>query len=83
MIERAHVLICSGSNCISRGAKSLRDEFEDNLTRLGIRDEIKLVNTGCVGLCEQGPFVIVYPEGVFYSQIKNKDIYRPRGAVND
>jgi len=74
MIERAHVLICSGSNCISRGAKSLRDEFEDNLTRLGIRDEIKLVNTGCVGLCEQGPFVIVYPEGVFYSQIKNKDI---------
>ena len=74
MIERAHVLICSGSNCISRGAKSLRDEFEDNLNRLGIRDEIKLVNTGCVGLCEQGPFVIVYPEGVFYSTVKNRDI---------
>jgi NADH:ubiquinone oxidoreductase subunit F (NADH-binding)/(2Fe-2S) ferredoxin/Pyruvate/2-oxoacid:ferredoxin oxidoreductase delta subunit len=74
MIERAHVLICSGSNCISRGAKSLRDEFEDNLNRLGIRDEIKLVNTGCVGLCEQGPFVIVYPEGVFYAQIKSKDV---------
>lgn len=74
MIERAHVLICSGSNCISRGAKSLRDEFEEHLDRLGIREEIKLVNTGCVGLCEQGPFVIVYPEGVFYSQIKNKDI---------
>ena len=74
MIERAHVLICSGSMCISRGAKSLRDEFEEHLTRLGIRDEIKLVNTGCVGLCEQGPFVIVYPEGVFYSLVKNKDI---------
>lgn len=74
MLERAHVLICSGSNCISRGAKSLRDEFEDNLDRLGIRDEIKLVNTGCVGLCEQGPFVIVYPEGVFYAQVKNNDI---------
>jgi len=74
MIERAHVLICSGSNCIARGAKSLREEFEDHLSRLGIRDEIKLVNTGCVGLCEQGPFVIVYPEGVFYALIKNKDI---------
>ncbi len=74
MLERAHVLICSGSNCISRGAKSLRDEFEDNLDRLGISKEIKLVNTGCVGLCEQGPFVIVYPEGVFYAQVKNKDI---------
>ncbi|MBN2604981.1 MAG: NADH-quinone oxidoreductase subunit NuoF [Bacilli bacterium] len=74
MIERAHVLICSGSNCISRGSKSLRQEFEENLDRLGIRDEIKLVNTGCVGLCEQGPFVIVYPEGVFYSQVKMKDI---------
>ncbi len=74
MIERAHVLICSGSMCISRGAKSLRDEFEEHLTRLGIREEIKLVNTGCVGLCEQGPFVIVYPEGVFYALVKNKDI---------
>ena len=74
MIERAHVLICSGSNCIARGAKSLRDEFEDHLARLGIRHEIKLVNTGCVGLCEQGPFVIVYPEGVFYALVKNKDI---------
>jgi NADH:ubiquinone oxidoreductase subunit F (NADH-binding)/(2Fe-2S) ferredoxin len=60
--------------CISRGAKSLRDEFEEHLTRLGIREEIKLVNTGCVGLCEQGPFVIVYPEGVFYALVKNKDI---------
>lgn len=74
MIERAHVLICSGSMCVSRGAKSLRDEFEEHLTRLGIRDEIKLVNTGCVGLCEQGPFVIVYPEGVFYALVKNKHI---------
>lgn len=74
MVERAHVLICSGSNCVSRGANSLRDEFETHLTKLGIREEIKLVNTGCVGLCEQGPFVIVYPEGVFYAQIKNKDI---------
>jgi len=74
MLERAHVLICSGSNCVSRGAKSLRDEFEEHLGRLDIRDEIKLVNTGCVGLCEQGPFVIVYPEGVFYAQIKPKHI---------
>ena len=74
MIERAHVLICSGSMCVSRGAKSLRAEFEEHLTRLGIREEIKLVNTGCVGLCEQGPFVIVYPEGVLYALVKNKDI---------
>jgi NADH:ubiquinone oxidoreductase subunit F (NADH-binding)/(2Fe-2S) ferredoxin/NAD-dependent dihydropyrimidine dehydrogenase PreA subunit len=74
MLERAHVLICSGSNCVSRGAKSLRDEFEEHLDRLEIRNEIKLVNTGCVGLCEQGPFVIVYPEGVFYAQIKPKHI---------
>ena len=74
MIERAHVLICSGSNCISRGSKSLRQEFEDNLGRLGIRDEIKLVNTGCVGLCEQGPFVIVYPEGVFYGKVQLSDV---------
>ncbi|MEC9485753.1 MAG: NADH-quinone oxidoreductase subunit NuoF [Candidatus Izemoplasma sp.] len=74
MLERAHVLICSGSNCISRGAHTFRAEFEKHLETHGIRDEIKIVNTGCVGLCEQGPFVIVYPEGVFYAQVKEKDI---------
>jgi len=44
MMERAHVLICSGSNCIARGAKSLREEFEEHLKRLGIRDETRILN---------------------------------------
>jgi len=74
MIEKKHVLICSGSNCFTNGSKTLRDEFEEHLKNLKIRHEIKLINTGCLGLCDQGPFVVVYPEGIFYSAVKPEDV---------
>ncbi len=74
MIEKKHVLICSGSDCYASGSSKLRDEFEVHLKNLKIRHEIKLVNTGCLGLCDQGPFVIVYPEGVYYSKVNSDDV---------
>ncbi len=70
MLERAQVLICGGTGCLSSKAEAIRDEFDKNLKELGIRDEVNLVLTGCFGLCEKGPIVIVYPEEVFYAKVK-------------
>ena len=56
------VLLCGGTGCLSSGSNTLKAEFDKVLTELGIRNEIDLVQTGCFGLCEKGPIVIVYPE---------------------
>ena len=71
---RSHILICGGTGCTSSGSAQLLSRFEELLEQNGLTKEIKLVHTGCFGLCEAGPVVIVYPEGAFYSRVKVEDV---------
>ena len=66
---RSHVLICGGTGCTSSGSATLLSALEEELKIRGLDDEIKVVKTGCFGLCELGPIMIVYPEGTFYSRV--------------
>jgi NADP-reducing hydrogenase subunit HndC len=50
------------------------DKFEEEIKKQGLDKEIRIVKTGCFGLCEAGPVVIVYPEGSFYSRVKVEDV---------
>ncbi|QZY56007.1 NADH-quinone oxidoreductase subunit NuoF [Crassaminicella profunda] len=73
---RAHVLICGGTGCTSSGSQTLIDTFHEELEKNHLNKEVKIVKTGCFGLCEAGPIVIVYPEGAFYSHVKIEDVKR-------
>ncbi len=71
---RAHVLVCGGTGCTSSGSVKLIDEFEKHLKENGLEKEVKVIKTGCFGLCALGPVVVVYPEGAFYSMVKVEDV---------
>ncbi|MEW6621844.1 MAG: NADH-quinone oxidoreductase subunit NuoF [Bacillota bacterium] len=71
---RAHILICSGTGCHSFGSGSIKEVFKKELEKRGLDKEIKVVDTGCMGLCAYGPNVVVYPEGVLYCTVKVEDI---------
>ena len=71
---RAHVLVCGGTGCSSSGSAELIERFEEQIAKNGLDREVKVVRTGCFGLCEAGPVVIVYPEGTFYSRIRPDDV---------
>ena len=71
---RSHVLICGGTGCTSSGSVTIKDILEKELEAKGIADEIKIVMTGCFGLCALGPVMIVYPEGTFYSRVTPEDV---------
>ena len=73
-LYRAHVLVCGGTGCTSSGSAKLVERFEEQLKANGLEKEVKVVRTGCFGLCEAGPVVIVYPEGTFYSRVKVEDV---------
>ncbi len=75
-LVRSHVLVCGGTGCTSSGALDIEKTFAEELARHNIENEVKVVRTGCFGLCEAGPIVIVYPEGAFYSRVDAKDIAR-------
>ncbi len=73
-LYRAHVLVCGGTGCTSSGSHQLIERFEQQLKEKGLEKEVKVVRTGCFGLCEAGPVVIIYPEGTFYSRVKVEDV---------
>lgn len=75
-IFRSHVLICGGTGCTSSSSDKIHAKMDEKLMELGLEKEVKVVRTGCFGLCEAGPIVVVYPEGAFYSHVKIEDVDR-------
>ncbi len=71
---RAHVLVCGGPSCVFSGSAQIFEQFEKEIKDAGLSKEVLVVRTGCFGLCEEGPIVIVYPEGSFYSKVQAKDV---------
>ncbi len=71
---RAHVLCCGGTGCTSSGSQKIQDAFALEIERQGLAEEVKVVKTGCFGLCALGPVVIIYPDGTFYSRVEEGDV---------
>ena len=71
---RSHVLVCGGTGCSSSNSQQIIDALETEIAAAGLSDEVKVVKTGCFGLCALGPIMIIYPEGSFYSEVKPTDV---------
>ncbi len=71
---RSHVLICGGTGCSASGSAKIHDAMEKEIAAAGLSQEVKVVQTGCFGLCALGPIMIVYPEGSFYSRVTVEDV---------
>ena len=71
---RAHVLVCGGTGCTSSGSPKIQDAFNQEIEKNGLIEEVKVVQTGCFGLCALGPVVIIYPDGTFYSNVTVDDV---------
>ena len=71
---RTHVLICGGTGCTSSGSVKIREALTAEVAAKGLADEVKVIGTGCFGLCALGPIMIVYPEGTFYSNVTVEDV---------
>ncbi|KKM10429.1 hydrogenase [Clostridiales bacterium PH28_bin88] len=70
---RAHVLVCAGAGCVSSGCQAVKQSLLQQLKSFGLEKEVRVVETGCMGPCDLGPVVVVYPEGVFYQRVKPED----------
>ena len=73
---KRQVLICGGTGCNSSGSKKVMEVLHDEIAKNGLESEVKVVRTGCFGLCSLGPIMIVYPEGSFYARVTPDEIPR-------
>ena len=71
---RSHVLVCGGTGCSSSGSANIREALQKEIDENGLHEEIQVVTTGCFGLCAQGPILVVYPDGTFYSKVTVNDV---------
>ena len=71
---RSHILICGGTGCTSSNSQKIIEAMEKEIAAQGLAEEVKVVRTGCFGLCALGPIMIVYPEGCFYSRVTVEDV---------
>ncbi|HOD55330.1 MAG TPA: (2Fe-2S) ferredoxin domain-containing protein, partial [Candidatus Cloacimonadota bacterium] len=72
--KRIDLLICCGSGCVSAGALRIKERMIEVLHQNNISDEINIIETGCMGPCDFGPVMMVYPEGIFYKKVVPEDV---------
>ena len=71
---RMHLLVCTGTGCVSNKAFRIRDKLEEEIAKQSLQEEIQIIPTGCNGFCANGPIVVVQPEGIFYQLLTEEDI---------
>ncbi|MDA8442135.1 MAG: (2Fe-2S) ferredoxin domain-containing protein [Peptococcaceae bacterium] len=77
-----HILVCTSSRatgqqkgfCHTKGGVDLMQNFLLEVEERELGSEVMVSNTGCLGLCEQGPIVVVYPDNVWYGKVSVADI---------
>ncbi len=70
---RAQVLVCAGAGCVSSGCRKIRDAIVAGVENHGLKQEVKVIETGCIGSCNLGPLVLINPEGVLYQKLTPED----------
>ena len=73
---RANILCCAGTGCTANRSQELYEHFNEALKKYDLDAEVKVIKTGCFGLCQKGPIVAVYPDKIFYAGIKPEDAER-------
>lgn len=82
MFFKYHVFFCCNQReagetcCANLGAQKMRDYAKQRIKALGLAGEggVRINSAGCLGRCERGPVVVVYPQGVWYTWIDEEDI---------
>jgi NADH-quinone oxidoreductase subunit F len=72
--DAVKIRVCAGSTCNASGRAALSDTLTTALSERDLSDKVDVVLTGCHGLCQEGPIVVVHPQGVFYPRLKPRDI---------
>ncbi|MDD2210172.1 MAG: NADH-ubiquinone oxidoreductase-F iron-sulfur binding region domain-containing protein [Candidatus Cloacimonetes bacterium] len=73
-LKRIDLLICCGSGCVSAGALKIKERFHEVLKEHNITNEVNIIETGCMGPCDYGPVMVIYPEGIFYKKVTPDDV---------
>ena len=70
--QEKHILVCCGTGCTSSKSRVLLKNLKDELAKRNV-DNIRIIQTGCFGLCARGPIVVIHPQDIFYTHVMPED----------
>jgi NADH-quinone oxidoreductase subunit F len=71
--SKSSVSVCVSTGCVALDASKVKEAFIAELEKQGLKDQVEIKETGCLGFCEQGPRVTIYPEEICYFKVKPED----------
>jgi NADH-quinone oxidoreductase subunit F/NADP-reducing hydrogenase subunit HndC len=74
MAEKITVMVCGGTGCKSADSTRIVENFRDEVATRGLAEEVRVIEAGCFGFCEQGPIVKIAPDNTFYVQVTPEDV---------
>ena len=72
--EKIHILVCGVAGCASSGSVKIADAIEEQIKINGLENDVKVIKTGCFGLCAEGPIMMICPEHVMYTKVTAEDV---------
>ena len=72
-IQKREILVCGGTGCTSSDSIKIIESLRNEIENAGLKDTASVHLTGCFGFCAKGPITKVYPDNVFYVQVKPED----------
>ncbi len=70
---RKHVFVCTSYDCSGFGSEEIQELLDRGIKERKLSD-VKMTKSGCLKECEDGPIVVIYPEGVWYSRVLAEDV---------
>jgi bidirectional [NiFe] hydrogenase diaphorase subunit len=68
------IMICGGASCDSLGSGTFKRKIEEALAKYGLKDEVAVMQVGCMGLCGKGPLMRIEPEGIIYTYVQPEEV---------
>ncbi len=76
-----HIFVCLGKRCVKKGSEELLDALKKLVKKQGLKERVKISRSGCLKACKEtdkegefSPFLIVYPDGVWYKNVRKEDL---------
>ena len=69
-----HIMVCGGTGCTSSNSMKIIAGLEERIRINRMQDDVKVVKTGCFGLCAEGPIVMIYPDHIMYTLVQPEDV---------
>ena len=73
-LNKPVVTVCIGTGCTALGARRVAESLREQIKKQNLEGKVEIKETGCLGFCELGPRMIIYPEEISYFKVKPEDV---------